>query len=180
MQCHVWIVTYYSFTLDTNCAVGFIPFEDIQKASKLITSVSCGSKPGYNIFFKDIKFNCTGEITHVIIGATENLNSNLSNTDDSPEIRIWRKYGNGYAQSGPSVKLYYNQSTPDKSSVYLRWYNFFKPVSVKQEDLFGLYQPAEDDAASFICHQHYSGPVAYSNFQQMENNYYDLVSVVLG
>ena len=159
----------------TACATGFISAQDIQQKSRLVTTV--GTSPiGFNAFYKDIKFSCDGVITHVIAAVAK------TQSIYSPEIRIWRSNSDGfYVQSGPSMRLNYNEGTPDESSQYLRWYNLSEPMPVKQGDLFGIYQPSSDVADSVIYFQRYSGPVNYNQQNQpLDYNVYDLVSVIFG
>ncbi len=145
---------------DTNCGKGFGSFEDIQKKSKLITKVNGDYNKGH-VFYKDIKFNCNGVITHVIIGSNP---TNQQHPSNPPKLQIWRidNNANDYSPTGPSVLLYYNISTPDVSTKYLRWYNLSEPLFVQKGDVFGIYQPPDsDDPDSVIYYKRYSGPIHY-------------------
>ena len=128
--------------------------------------------------FKDIKFNCDGKITHVIIGT-----KNLSSTLNPPEIRLWkRKNGTGYERTGQSMQLAYDDATQDVSTPYLRWYNLSSPISVQKDDFLGIfnYLP-KDDADCLIYYQKYIGPINYyPNSSETGNNHYPLLSVVFG
>ena len=91
----------------------FISKNQIKMEAQKITVVD-DEYSSNETLFKDIKFNCDGYITHVIIG-TKNLFSTLN----SPEIRLRRrKNGTGYEQTGQSMQLAYDNATQDVSTPY--------------------------------------------------------------
>ena len=172
---------HFYFIDNTECLSGFISPEDLQVQARYVTTVgdSYDKTFGVDLLYKDIGFTCNGSITGVVVGAEDNT----ANTTNPPEIRIWRSNGiGGYAQTGPIIKLFYNDATSDVSTQYLRWYNLSEPVSVLDGDILGIYnyQPASQED-SVIYYQRYSGPVNYNaSNSAIGFNVYPLVSVVVG
>ncbi len=159
--------------------IAFISSKEIEEQARFITAVSKMYDNSYEekLFYKDIRFTCNGSITEVVVGAEDNTAS----TTNPPEIRIWRSNGNGgYNQTGPVIKLYYNNATSDLSTQYLRWYNLSEPVSVLDGDILGIYQPTSQED-SIIYYQRFNGPANYhANNMPTGFNTYPLVSVVFG
>ena len=127
-------------------------------------------------FFPDIGFTCNSSITHIIIGAED------QNETQSPEIRFWRiSDGGEYEQTGSSYALVYNDSN-DTSTTNLRWYNLSQPIQVQNGDVLGIFQPRVMDSDLRLYFQVNSGPPNYNrNGILNENqNHYPLVSVVIG
>ena len=168
--------------IDTKCEIpDFVSFEEIQKVSKEITSVNGDHNKGH-LFYKDIKFNCNGTITHVIIGAK---NISVEQSSEPPKLQIWRCNNNNseyYSPSGPFIPLHYHNATENISTEYVRWYNLSEPLAVQEGDLFGIYQPKDTTADSVIYYQRYSGPIhyQYNNNSKSDYNVYHLVSVIFG
>ena len=131
---------------------------------------------GYNNneeYFPDIGFTCTGNITHIIIGAED------QNGTESPEVRFWRLSDEGeYEQT--SYPLVYNDAI-DPSTTNLRWYNLSEPIQVQNGDALGVFQPRVMDHDLRLYFQEFSGPPNYNAIGKLNNqNHYPLVSVVIG
>ena len=129
-------------------------------------------------FYKDIQFTCDGNVTHVVIGAK----NNIGKSSNPPEVRFWRNSGDIYTQSESVIKLYYENATEVLSNEFLRWYNLSVPVSVQKGDILGIYQYLPtSEANSVIYYQEYSGPRSYKTNSELTGyNEYPLVSVIFG
>ena len=126
-------------------------------------------------FFPDIGFTCNSSITHIIIGAEDQNETQL------PQIRFWRLSDVGeYEQTGSSYSLVYNDAN-DPSTTNLRWYNLSQPIQVQNGDVLGIFQPSVMDSDSRLYFQDVSGPLNYNENGNLNNrNRYPLVSVVIG
>ena len=167
------------YLLDSpQCISGFISSDEIKIQAREITRVR-----GYSDderFFPDIGFTCNGNITHIIIGAEDQNESEL------PQIRFWRLSDEGeYAQTGSSYSLVYDDAN-DPSTTNLRWYNLSQPIQVQNGDVLGIYQPRAMMMKSMMVesdlrlyYQENSGPPNYDMNGDRENDY-PLVSVVFG
>ena len=156
------------------CIDAFIPAEEIRMKAKEITTVI----DEYTIterLFQDIKFNCDGYITDVIIGTKD-----LSSTSNPPEIHLWKRNDTGYEISNQTISLPYESAVSDMFTPFLRWYNLSPPVSVQKDDILGIYNYIPTSGADcHIYYQRFSGPMNfYPNLSETGDNHYPLVSVI--
>ena len=167
----------FTYTDNVSCISStFISESQIKMEAQQITVVD-DEYSSNEILFKDIKFNCDGYITHVVIGTM-----NLSSNSNPPEIHLWRTNGTGYERTGQPMQLAYDNATQDVSTPYLRWYNLSSPISVQKGDFLGIYNYLpKNEADCLIYYQKYNGPINYyPNSSETGNNHYPLLSVVFG
>ena len=167
-------INYILSHLDSpQCTSGFISSNEIKIQAREITCVRdyCDIQR----YFPDIGFTCDGNITHIIIGAEEDGENELS------QILLWRLLDGGeYEQTGPTYSLVYNDAN-DPSTTNLRWYNLSQPIQVQNGDVLGIYQPHQHDSDMRLYYQENSGPPNYnSNGNLNTQNNYPLVSVIFG
>ena len=170
---------YYSLQGNQSCIPSFISVEEIKVQARLITNVAgiYSESFGMERLYKDIRFTCNGALTHVVVGTKDNDEQ----TNNPPEIRLWRRTASEYTQSGPTIQLQFDSAAQDVSTSYLRWYNLTVPVTVQSGDALGIYhyQPTSQ-ADSIIYYQEYSGPVNYISDSGITGfNHYPLVSAII-
>ena len=172
------IIKSLSIVLDSSqCINGFISSDEIKIQAREITRVIRYNsiQSAFQRFFPDIGFTCNCNITHIIVGAQDQNETQL------PQIRFWRLSDGGkYEQTGPSYSLIYNDAN-DPSTTNLRWYNLSQPIQVQNGDVLGIFQPGMMDSDSRLYFQDISGPPNYNGNGNLNNqNRYPLVSVVIG
>ena len=173
------IFKYLSLVLDSpQCLSGFISSDEIKIQAREITSVRGYSnmQSAFQRFFPDIGFTCNSNITHIIIGAQD------QNETQSPQIRFWGLSGGGeYEQTGRNYSLVYNDAN-DPSTTNLKWYNLSQPIQVQNGDVLGIFQPGVMDSDLRLYFQEFSGPPNHNGIGNLNQNqnHYPLVSVVIG
>ena len=89
---------------------------------------------------KDIQFNCTAEITKIILGLDVRRNRELY-----PNVHIWRPIGNTYNIVPDSERtIYYSTNNVSTNGVFE--YPLDPPIPVQNGDILAVSQPPQTDS----------------------------------
>ena len=89
---------------------------------------------------KDIQFNCTAEITKIILGLDVRRNRELY-----PNVHIWRPVGSTYNIVPDSERtIYYSTNNVSTNGVFE--YPLDPPIPVQSEDILAISQPPQENS----------------------------------
>ena len=137
------------------CMHGFLTVNELRKQAQQVNINGVVSRLSQQRLFPDIRFTCRGFITNWIVGV-QNITGVV--TAKMPELQIWRKVENNRYTKVDSTNLTTAEATLSHNVFE---YTVAPPLMFKEGDLFGVYQPHEEDSQLVVYYQKNSGPVNY-------------------
>ena len=127
------------------CASGFMELDLLKRRAEKISGQSSGDGGGLDDEFRLLpgeSFTCSGTMTGLLfVGAVRTG----GRRDEYPWIQLWRNTNDGIVytkQGSEEIRLVEGDFSPDG----VLQYNFTTRISFQSGDVFGVYQPREQDS----------------------------------
>ena len=134
---------------------GFLTVNELREQAQEVNINGVVSRLSQQRLFPDIRFTCRGFITNWIVGV-QNITGVVM--AKMPELQIWRKVENNRYTKIGSTQL---TTTEVALSHNVFEYTVAPPLMFQEGDIFGVYQPREEDSQLAVYYQKNSGTVNY-------------------
>ena len=151
--CHFLLVTA---TVKHQCTENFMDLAAIMSRAPL-TGGDMGKKLNNEIrILKDYQFNCSTNITSVILGISVKIAGNTY-----PSIQRWTPLNGSYSLDTSSERIiYYSPTNISTSGVFM--YPLDPPISMNSGDLLAIKQPPDGDS---IVNVYYIDSTSFKSYQ---------------